>query len=680
LLASWLNEPLKVRWHDGKGWKETELRRVAFGLGEHEREMYAASAGPFALTVTLRNARPAAGGPRRVVRVEGEVAPAAEPAPLAAVLLRWTVAPPLRCVWKPLLAPRENMAVGDKVFRAPAIVFESETELAALVPDLDVLAEERAIPHVMDYALDGHMLMYGLCDYAETGHVYHELAPRARVLPGPVRFAFDLVEWDKEEGWPRRDFRPVERYLWHRYAAARMPAGDAAAELDALEPYVRHAYGWALERWKDVTWQQFSLVGAEVGGVVFIVRARQKPGLGREDDWREPKSLWNQAWFCGLRSAYGYAWWGRQLERPDWVAKARLALEFALAAPQTGGLFPAYYQAGPDNRWETGRWVMSAPRRPEGHENFVHLLDASWTCLWLLKWHRDIERDGRILPYVRRYADRLLRLQREDGSFPAWVSPDGLTVSPYLAKSPETSAHVMLLCLLNETEPDPRYLAAAERAGRFVLREIVPEGRWEDFETYWSCSREWEGKRYGEKDARSGLYNQCTFGMYWTAEAFKELYRATGRAEWLDAGERVLAEASLYQQIWQPPFFPVPTVGGFGVMNSDDEWNDARQSLFALTYWDYYRLTGDGRYRARALWAMKASFYMMYCPENPQAKAMYERVHPHLDERDYGFHMENFNHHDGTAVDGIGEFTIFDWGCGAAAASLAEFRQRLERG
>jgi hypothetical protein len=59
---------------------------------------------------------------------------------------------------------------------------------------------------------------------------------------------------------------------------------------------------------------------------------------------------------------------------------------------------------------------------------------------------------------------------------------------------------------------------------------------------------------------------------------------------------------------------------------------------------------------------------------------MYERVHPHLDERDYGFHMENFNHHDGTTVDGIGEFTIFDWGCGAAAASLAEFRQRLEQG
>ncbi|HEY0826948.1 MAG TPA: hypothetical protein VGE40_02540, partial [Bacilli bacterium] len=77
-------------------------------------------------------------------------------------------------------------------------------------------------------------------------------------------------------------------------------------------------------------------------------------------------------------------------------------------------------------------------------------------------------------------------------------------------------------------------------------------------------------------------------------------------------------------------------------------------------------------YRIRSLWAMKASFYMMYCPENPVVKNLYEQVHSHFDELDYGFHMENFNHHDGTSVQGLGEFTIFDWGNGAAAASLAQ--------
>lgn len=238
--------------------------------------------------------------------------------------------------------------------------------------------------------------------------------------------------------------------------------------------------------------------------------------------------------------------------------------------------------------------------------------------------------------------------------------------------------HVMLLCLLHELEPDARYIEAAERAAAVVLDEVVKSGRWEDFETYWSCSQQWEEKQYGRLDPRSGLYNQCNFGMYWTAEGFKDLYRATGKAEWLDAGEQVLAEASLYQQIWQPPYFSVPTVGGFGVMNSDDEWNDARQSLFALTYQSYYSMTGDESYRARAMWAMKASFYMMYCPLNPEVKALYEQVHPQFNEDDYGFHMENFNHHDGTPVLGLGEFTIFDWGCGAAAASLAEFERNMQ--
>ncbi|MBB6694555.1 hypothetical protein H7B90_24470 [Cohnella xylanilytica] len=646
---------------------------------------------------------------------------------IAGVRLVMAVDERLGCVWKPHLAPMDGMAVGDKAFRSPAIVFEDAERMTALVPDVGVLAKGTELPHVMDYELKGHRVWYGACEYEETGHVYHRLTPRARELglgakreseleselesgleseseselglEGQLRLRFYLASWRKEQVARPRDFRRVERLLWELFAGANMEretqqAPALAIDLEAnsvgtasggesprdWEIYVGHAYGWAFDRWGDVCWQEFELDGVKVGGVAFLVTAAQKPGMGRENVWREPKSLWNQAWFCGLRSAYGFARWGRDRGMDDWSARAELALNFALSAPRTNGLFPGYYQAGEDGRWESGRWFMSGPRRPSGHEDYVHLLDASWTCYWLLKWHRDIRADERILPFVRDYAETLLRLQRVDGSFPAWVRPDTLEASPFLAESPETSMHAMLLCLLHEVIPDGRYLEAAERAGRFVAYRILPFGKWEDFETYWSCSGEWDGKRYGRLDERSGLYNQCNFGMYWTAEAFKELYMATGEREWLDLGEQTLAEASLYQQIWEPPFFPVPTLGGFGVMNSDDEWNDARQSLFALTYLDYAGLTGDRRYRLRAYWAMKASFYMMYCPENPEAKAIYEKVHPGFGEREYGFHMENFNHHDGTSVQGLGEFTIFDWGCGAAASSLAEFLAKWDEG
>ncbi|SEP00170.1 hypothetical protein [Paenibacillus sp. OV219] len=677
-MASWLQQGLGIKWFTQHQWNTHNLIRTSENV----------SSGTVSYTADLPEVRielsvqpHAASQTTSCYKAEVRILPKQAELAISGVQLTMPIAADQTCVWKPQLAPQDNMAIGDNMFRSPAIIFENGERMAAFVPDLKAIEQDRRIPHVMDYTLQDHSLMYGLCNYEETGHVYHNLTPTSILINEPLVFRFYLVEWEKQADTRDKDYRCVEQFLWNTFAVeAKMPAEQELDVIEGLKPYAEYAYSWALDRWKDVTWQQFTLSsGEEVGGVVFIVRARQKPGLGEEEQWREPKSLWNQAWFCGLRTAYGYAQWGRTHGREDWVAKSEKALNFALSAPQQNGLFPSYFKAGEDNSWESGRWYMSAPRRPDGLDDFVHLLDASWTCYWLLKWYQDVHADERILPYVRNYVNRLLELQLESGGFPAWVNPNNSDISPYLLESPETSMHIMLLTLLHGIEADARYIAAAEQAAEMVLRDVVQKGRWEDFETYWSCSRQWEGKQHGVLDARSGLYNQCNFGMYWTAEAFKDLYEATGTARWLDAGEQVLAEASFFQQIWQPPFIEVPAIGGFGVMTSDDEWNDARQSLFALTYLDYYRVTGNSRYKARAIWAMKSSFYMMYCPLNPVVKAKYERVHPQLDAQDYGFHMENFNHHDGSAVEGLGEFTIFDWGCGAAAASLVEFERKLRQ-
>jgi len=678
-MASWLNKGMRIQWFAQNEWRSYELELLSSSDGSYgEGVEYSTQLPDVQVVMSIRHAADRSTATRHTLEAAVTLTPLTTEAAISGVQIIMPVDAELSCIWKPHLSPKEDMAVGDKMFRSPAIVFENAERMTALVPDIAAIEKERLIPHMMDYTQFDHSMMYGLCDYEETGHVYHKLTPSATGISQPVSFRFYLVEWTKPEGQREKDYRGVEQFLWDTFAVDRMPVEDEAPVLAALEPYADYAFGWALDRWQDVTWQQFTLNGEEVGGVVFIVCAWQKPGLGQEEQWREPKSLWNQAWFCGLRTAYGYALWGRRQGREDWVQKSEKALNFALSAPQSDGLFPGYYQAGDDNRWESGRWYMSGPRRPAGHEDYVHLLDSSWTCYWLLKWYRDVRADERIMPFVRNYVNRLLSLQLENGGFPAWVHPVTSQMSPYLLESPESSMHIMLLLLLHEIETDTQYIEAAQRAAKMVMTQVVRTGRWEDFETYWSCSKQWDDKQYGMPDPRSGLYNQCNFGMYWTAEAFKDLYRATGNSEWLDAGEQVLAEASLYQQIWQPSFFPVPTVGGFGVMNSDDEWNDARQSLFALTYLDYYRLTGNASYRARSLWAIKSSFYMMYCPLNPDVRAMYEKVHPHFNENDYGFHMENFNHHDGTPVDGLGEFTIFDWGCGAASASLAEFERKAQ--
>ena len=74
-------------------------------------------------------------------------------------------------------------------------------------------------------------------------------------------------------------------------------------------------------------------------------------------------------------------------------------------------------------------------------------------------------------------------------------------------------------------------------------------------------------------------------------------------------------------------------------------------------------------YEERGFAALRSSFVMMYCPENPQTKLQWEKVYPFFGPKDYGFTMENYGHGGVTSPqgEGMGEFTIYDWGNGAAA-------------
>lgn len=577
--------------------------------------------------------------------------------------------PRIDCIWKPHLAPFESMVIGDLFFQSPAIVLTQDAKVFALIPDIDFIESKRQVPHYMDYVKPNNHLIYGLGHYEKTQHVYHTLkAEPFEVKDGQSLFKFYLVEWNNFESV--RPLEVVSEFMWDYFGKERMKSEDSEVQLQGLETYVQHTYNWAFNHWKEVVWQEFEIEKQAVGAAVFIVRTKQKPGLGYENDWREAKSIWNQAWFSSLRSAYGYRLWGEAWDDKELIQKAELAKRFALSAPQKNGLFPSVFVADAEGDWSQGVWQHSN-RRPAKHENYGHLLDMSWTALWMLKWYQDIEADEALLTYVTSYVKRLLALQQNEGNFPAWVEMDTGELSPYLLNSPETSMHAWLLAELYGITQDLRYLEASRKAIDFVIQSVIPNGRWEDFETYWSCSREWEGKQYGQKDARSGLYNQCNFSIYWTAEALLSIYHKTNDARYQKIGQSVLGELSFYQAVWDPPYVNVPVLGGFGVMNTDDEWNDARQSLFALTYLRYYQVTSKEEYYYRALWAMKASFNMMYCPENPEVKALYDKTFPFLDEKDYGFEMENAHH--GENIEQAGEFTIFDWGNGSASASLAEW-------
>ena len=85
-----------------------------------------------------------------------------------------------------------------------------------------------------------------------------------------------------------------------------------------------------------------------------------------------------------------------------------------------------------------------------------------------------------------------------------------------------------------------------------LLVDIVPTGRWEDFETYWSCSK-WGIKDWvGKKIPRNNMYKQCNFSIFWTAEALLETYKHTNNKEYLNWGQRTLDELLTHQAVWQP--------------------------------------------------------------------------------------------------------------------------------
>jgi hypothetical protein len=336
--------------------------------------------------------------------------------------------------------------------------------------------------------------------------------------------------------------------------------------------------------------------------------------------------------------------------------------EIALAAPATDGLFPAVLVADDDrNTW---RWSNSDRRPPSASEAACHLADAAFTCRMLLEWHT-LTGEPRAEARALAFAERALRLQRPSGAFPGWVEPDGRVV-PELAEGPESAVTATLLFQLGKRE-------AALRTVSF-LEGVAAEGRWEDFETYYSCAPWGAPDLLGRRVARNGVFKQNTLSIAWTTEAFLHAFRATGERRWLDLARRCIDELSLYQAVWDPPWLPAPAHGGFGVMNADSEWNDARQSLFAPLYLELGREMNDAELVERGLSALRASFSMIYAPENPRLLLPYERRFGFFGPESYGFMMENQAH---GSSDPIGTFTIFTWGNGSALAAAATVRDRF---
>jgi hypothetical protein len=577
-------------------------------------------------------------------------------------------------VWVPHLTPEPGNVVGDSVFRSPAILIADEAIALAFIPDLDDVRDATGWRAWLDYDHPRSTVTLAAGAYHEEGHIFYVRQTSRRAAAHGVRLRLHVIA-SRGEADRMNPYGMAARWLWNRWGRRGHERAVALPVSCLMDRIARWAF--SSEGWGESVWQAVHLDGVAAGAPVFIVDVTRHPSVPPERrTWREPRSIWNQAWFSTQRCANGLWRYARHVASADLEDRARQMTRIALAAPQRGGLFPAVLVANDGGDAKAWRWTNSDRRPPSVSENACHIVDAAFTCRMLLEWHA-LTGDETALAYVHRFAERLVTLQRPSGAFPGWVEPDG-RVPIELAEGPESAVAVSLLLELAAQADGTRSLSRTWKKSAFrclpFLEGVALDGRWEDFETYYSCSRWGAPELLGRRIQRNHVFKQNTLSIAWCAEAFLHAWRARRKRAFLRLARRCIDELSLHQAVWDAPFLPAPAHGGFGVMNADCEWNDARQSLFAPLYLELGRETGDRELTERGVSALRASFSMMYCPENASLARAYERRFPYFGPESYGFMMENQGH---SSVDPIGTFTIFTWGNGSALAAAATVRDRF---
>jgi len=217
---------------------------------------------------------------------------------------------------------------------------------------------------------------------------------------------------------------------------------------------------------------------------------------------------------------------------------------------------------------------------------------------------------------------------------------------------------LMFMAMLASMDNDEAVLDGARRMADFIEREVIPEHKWIDYETVYSCSRHF-GKLV---DPRSGRYARNSMSIGWATEGARLLYEITGEEKHLELMLRCLDDLLWHQQIWDAPVHSIDTFGGFGSQNTDAEWNDARQGQFAPILLDIYKTTGDPHHFQRGVSAVRSCYTTMLHPA-------FEEVAPgnmvNYRESDKGAVYENYGHAGFDNV--IGGYQHADWGAGTAA-------------
>ncbi|RLD12012.1 MAG: hypothetical protein DRI44_02205 [Chlamydiae bacterium] len=472
--------------------------------------------------------------------------------------------------WTPHQTPLQEMLIGDMVFRSPGVIVQDADRVLGVFPNLRTLRKNRTIPYAMNFSVRSKEISFGCVPYKLSKNTYliHNEDDTINVPRSTVSYSYYIYFKSgclKNEGY---------RHVVHRMGQLNfsIQSKNASAQKVTFEKYCDYAGKYS-------------------------VKQLQKDNI---------------ALHFALQTAFGSALLSKRKNEPI-PAEVENIIKSALTTPQKNGLFKVMRQ---DNKWINGSVFSNMP--PRYKDESVRLADLSNVCYFLCRFYNEIEKKHEILNFVTVYAERLILLQKHGGHIPAWVNYETGKSQRFCNKSAEVSVHTTFLSELAKIKPEKRYLSCARRAANFIIHKIYQTGRWENTELFYTTSPQWKYKKPKRKDGIQESYSVSVHAIRNAADALLKLYNLTGTSRYLRFGEKILAQLSLYQQIWQPPFIDLPCSGGFGSMNTDIQWLDSVQSLSAKTYFDYYKNTGKKEYFTRGIAALRASFVLMNCPENEE--------------------------------------------------------------
>ena len=492
--------------------------------------------------------------------------------------------------WTPSLHHTQEDVCGHHFFRSPVVCVASKGYYLAIVPSLNEFQKDNNLPFALDLrsldsTIEGPRLSYGVCTWEPVPHVYTVHSHKKGVIP-PVEFSFsyDILLGDYQ-ALPEV-LKIVQNFLWNKYGNRWF--ADIRPQVMPFEDYGRkYTYIYELQD----SLKKRVINGKNCAGINNISR--------RGSNFH--------AWENDLLMAYGMKYYSIKWKDSSLEEIAEGIRNLFLSAPQSHGAFPCIYNFETDCYEGSLFWTARAIDPIKGFDSAA----MSVTVWWAMLWCEDLDDCPEMMSKVERYLNFLSSKQETNGAIPTYFDSD-LTPAEQLRFSATTGLNGAVLAKGARLTGNAEWKDVALEAGRLIKNTIIPSLDFSDFEAYYSCSP----KPLYFMDNETGIKPHCNLSIQWCCDLMLELYRLTGDKNWLDDGEYLLNIMCLYQQIWDPPFYPEYLYGGFGVMNTDGEWNDGRQSRFVVTLVEYFEETKNLQYLKRAVAACRASFALMDIPEN----------------------------------------------------------------